>query len=44
MHTFRYYITPRAGARRVKAKGIYPRATVVRGMDWDYGDKDGKTC
>ena len=38
----RHYIPARTGARRVMAKGAYPRAEVTRGTDWDYGDDDGK--
>ena len=30
------------GARRVMARGAFPRAEVTRGTDWDYGDDDGK--
>ena len=40
--SYRHYIPARAGARRVMAKGAFPRAEVTRGTDWDYGDDDGK--
>ena len=39
---FRHYIPARTGARRVMARGAYPRAGVTRGTDWDYGDDDGE--
>ena len=26
----------------IKAKGIFPGALVVRGMDWKWGDQDGE--
>ena len=38
----RHYIPARAGATRIRAKGIFPRAKVVRGIDWEYGDEYGK--
>ena len=37
----RHYIPARAGARKVRAKGIFPKAKVVRGIDWEYGNEDG---
>ena len=39
---YRHYIPARMGARRVMARGAFPRAEVIRGTDWDYGDDDGK--
>ena len=38
---YRHYIPARAGAIRIRAKGIFPRAKVVRGIDWEYGDEYG---
>ena len=39
---YRHYIPARTGARKVMAKGAFPRAEVTRGTNWDYGDDDGK--
>ncbi|CAD5122217.1 DgyrCDS10668 [Dimorphilus gyrociliatus] len=32
----------RTGAVKKIAKGVFPGARVVRGIDWDWGDQDGK--
>lgn len=31
----------RHGCQKLTAKGIYPGARVIRGMDWDWGNQDG---
>ena len=38
---FRVQVPPRAGSRRLEARGIFPGAVVVRGLDWIHGDDDG---
>ena len=38
---FRVQVPPRAGARRIETRGIFPGAVVVRGPDWNHGDDDG---
>ena len=42
LQSARHYIPARSGARRVMARGAFPRAEVTRATDWDYGDDDGK--
>lgn len=34
-------VTPRASSRRIQAKGTYPGAKVVRGLNWNYKNQDG---
>ena len=41
LQSARHYIPARTGARRVMARGAFPRADVTRATDWDYGDDDG---
>lgn len=37
----RFPLPPRSGAKRVRAKGFFKGATVVRGRDWIWKDQDG---
>ena len=38
----RFPLPPRSGAKRVRAKGFFKGATVVRGRDWIWKDQDGE--
>ena len=35
-------VPKRSNSVKVKAKGIFATARVVRGPDWDWGNQDGK--
>lgn len=35
-------VQPRKDCREVQIKGAFPGADVVRGVDWNHEDKDGK--
>ena len=38
----RVKVSPRADAKKVEAKGIFPGAEVVRGPHWRFKDQDGE--
>lgn len=35
-------VQPRKDCREVQMKGAFPGADVVRGVDWNHKDEDGK--
>ena len=35
-------VSPRVGAKRLEARGIFPKAEVVRGHNWRFEDQDGR--
>ena len=35
-------VRPRKDCREVEIKGAFPGVDVVRGVDWNHEDKDGK--
>ena len=39
---FPSHVHPRKDCREVEIKGAFPGADVVRGVDWNHEDKDGK--
>lgn len=38
---FRILIEPRRKSKKITARGIFPGARVVRGVDWQWEDQDG---
>jgi len=34
----------RSESKRLTARGIFPGAQVVRGVDWRWGEQDGTVC
>ena len=34
-------VEPRRKSKKIHARGIYPGARVVRGVDWQWEDQDG---
>ena len=45
MHTCcRLRMAARLESKRLVARGIFPGAQVVRGVDWRWGDQDGTIC
>ena len=42
-HTlFSITVPPRKVSKKIPARGLFPNAKVVRGLDWIWGDQDGK--
>lgn len=39
---FRQKVEKRSKSLKIRAMGIYPEATVMRGLNWEGGDKDGE--
>ena len=42
MLVFRVICEARRKSKKVTARGIFPGARVVRGVDWQWEDQDGK--
>ncbi|KAK3088128.1 hypothetical protein FSP39_015105 [Pinctada imbricata] len=40
-HASSVNVPKRAGSKKIKAAGIFPGATVMRGTDWEYSTQDG---
>ena len=38
---FRFLLDPRRKSKKITARGIFPGARVVRGVDWQWEDQDG---
>ena len=38
---YRVLLEPRRKSKKITARGIYPGARIVRGVDWQWEDQDG---